>query len=145
MQGQPHFLTGDLPEFKVPQSPAKTEDKGKHVTEKVSKVRRRRYIAVGLVLSLTHMFYVAKGLDDIQMVYSGTSCRLNDALWSLHFGLPTVQHTLQSLLPGYFQCDMDAGEMFLNFHLHADLQLYAGVDVTHVRSPPGRSRRQEVG
>ena len=90
MQGQPHFLTGDFPEFKVPQAPAKTEDKGKRVMEKVSKVRRRRYIAVGLVLSLTHMFYVAKGLDDIRMVYNGTSCGLNDALWSPHFGLPTV-------------------------------------------------------
>ena len=111
----------------------------------MSKVRRRRYIAVGLVLSLTHMFYVSKGLDDIQMVYNGTSCGLNNALWSPHFGLPTVQHTLRSLLPGYFQCDMDAGEMFLNFHLHPDVQPYAGVDVTHVRSPAGRGQRWEVG
>ena len=65
MQGQPHFLTGDLPAFKVPQSPAKTKAEGRRVTEKVSKVRQRRYIAVGLALSLTHMFCVSKGLDNI--------------------------------------------------------------------------------
>ena len=66
----------------------------------------------GTFLSPTHMFYVCKGLNDIRMVYNGTSCGLNLALWAPHFGLPIVQHTLRALLPVYSQCDMDVGESF---------------------------------
>ena len=78
------------------------------------------------------MFYVDKGLTDIRMVYIGTSCGLNNVLWAPHFGLATVNHTLRSLLPGYHQCDMDVGEMFLNFPLHPIVRPYAGVDLTFV-------------
>ncbi len=45
--------------------------------EKVNKVRKRRYIDVGRVLSLTHMFAVPKGISDIRMVYDGTKSGLN--------------------------------------------------------------------
>ena len=44
---------------------------------KLDNVRQRRYIEMGLVSSLTHMFYVAKGMEDIRMVYNGTSSGLN--------------------------------------------------------------------
>ena len=45
-----------------------------------------------------------------------------------------MQHTLRSLRTGYFQCDMDVREMFLNFvWFNTPLRLYAGVDITHVR------------
>jgi hypothetical protein len=55
------------------------------------------------------------------MVYSGTSCGLNDVLWAPRFGLPTVKQTLRALLAGYCQCDLDVGEQFLNFPLRTDL------------------------
>ena len=145
MCGQPHFVVSDLPAFKVPQAPARSPGDGERMREKVSKVRQRRYIDAGPVRSLTHMFCVPKGLDDIRMVYNGTSCGLNDSLWSPHFGLPTVQHTLRSLLPDYCQCDMDVGEMFLNFWLHLNLRPYAGVDVTHVRNADGQGHQWEDG
>ena len=103
---------------------------------KVDKVRKRLYIEQGTVLSLTHMFYVRKGLNDIQMVYNGTSYGLNLDLQAPYFGLPIVQHTLGALLPGYSQCDMDVGEMFLNSHLHLDLITFEGVDITHIKSRP---------
>ena len=80
------------------------------------------------------MFPVPKGLLDWRMVYNGTSCGLNRALWAPHFGLPTMRHTLRSLMADYFQCDLDVGEMFLNFWLQCFLRPYAGVDVSHVRS-----------
>ena len=80
------------------------------------------------------MFYVPKGEDDIRIVFNGTSSGLNDALWAPHFGLPTVQHTLRSLMPGAHQADLDIGEMFLNFMLHDSLRQYSGVDLTHLRS-----------
>ena len=79
---------------------------------KVEKVRKSVYIDPGTVLSLPHMFYVRKGLNDIWMVYNGTSCGLDISLWEPHFGLPIVQHTLHVLLPGYSKGDMDVGEIF---------------------------------
>ena len=67
-------------------------------------------------------------------MYNGTSSGLNDAVWAPHFGLPYVTHTIRSLMPGYCQCDLDVGEMFLNFLLHEELQHLSGVDISHVRS-----------
>ena len=100
---------------------------------KVYKVIKRLYIEPGTVLSLTHMFYFRKGLNYIPMVYNGTSFVFNTALWAPHFGLPIVQHTLCPLLP---ECDMDVGEIFLNFPLHPDLRPFAQVDITHIKSGP---------
>ena len=92
------------------------------------------YIETGKVCSLAHYFHVPKGPDDIRMVYNGTGCGLNASLWAPHFGLPYVTHTTRSLMPGYCQCDLDVGDMFLNFLLHEDLKRMSGVDVRYVRS-----------
>ena len=89
------------------------------------------------------MFYFRKGLNDIRMVYNSTSCVLNIALWAPHFGLPIVKHTLRALLPGYSQCDMDVGEMFLNFPLRPDLRPFSGVDITHIKSRPDEEGRDQ--
>jgi len=113
--------------------------------KKLDKVRQRLYIEPGAVIILSHMFYVPIGLEDIRMVYNAASCGLNDTLWAPHFGLPTVQQTIRSLLPEYYQCDMDIGEMFLNFPLHTSLRPYAGVDITHVRGKRGKEEDWEVG
>ena len=109
------------------------------------KSRKRNYIQPGWVDSLLHYFCVAKGLDDIRMVYNGTGCGLNNSVWAPHFGLPTVRQTLRSLLPGYCQCDMDVGEMFLNFLLHEELMRMSGVDVGPVRSKDPSDTPWEVG
>ena len=105
--GQPHFLVGDLPNFHTPQRSPSSAEEGQVVSKKVNKVRRRLYIEPGLVRSLTHMFPVPKGLDDWRMVYNGTSSGLNRVIWAPHFGLPTMRHTLRSLMADYFQCDLD--------------------------------------
>ena len=135
--GQPHFLVKDptkLPAFQVPQAKPRTDRDLELVQAKIIPVRRRGYIGPGPVDSLIHYFYVPKGLDDVRIVYNGTGCGLNEAIWAPHFGLPYVTHTLRSLMPGYFQCDLDIGEMFLNYLLHDDLKRLSGVDVQHVRS-----------
>ncbi len=67
------------------------------------------------------------------MVYNGTSCGLNDILYALRFSLPTVRETLWAILPGFFQCNLDVQDQFLNFKLHRNLQEYSGVDVSQVR------------
>ena len=143
--GQPHYQVGELPAFTKPQDSAKKESDRVKMKKKLDKVRQRFYIEPGPVTSLSHMFYVPKGLEDIRMVYNAASCGLNDALWAPHFGLPTVQQTIRSLLPEYYQCDMDIGEMFLNFPLHTSLRPYAGVDITHVRGKRGKEEDWEVG
>ena len=68
------------------------------------------------------------------MVYNGTSCGLNDILYAPHFGLPTVPATLRAILPGFFQCDLDVRDQYLNYKLHKSMQEYSGVDVQGVRS-----------
>jgi hypothetical protein len=50
------------------------------VVEKLQKVRMRRYIAPGYVVSLTAFFQVPKGKNDIRMVYDGTVSGLNDSI-----------------------------------------------------------------
>ena len=61
------------------------------------------------------------------MVYNGTSCGFNPALWAPYFGLPIVQHNIRALLLVYSQCDMDVGQMFLNLPLQPDLRPFAGL------------------
>ncbi len=43
---------------------------------------------------------------------------------------------MRSLRPGYYQADMDIGEMFPNIILGEQLCPYSGVDMTHVRTTP---------
>ena len=98
------------------------------VKAKVLPVRQLGYIEVGRVGSLAHYFHVPKGPNNIRIVYNGTGCGLNAVLWAPRFGLPYVTHTTRSLMPGYCQCDLDVGDMFLNFLLHNDLKQMSGVE-----------------
>ena len=113
--------------------------------EKLYKACCLMYIEPGLVSSLSHMFYVSKGLKDICMVYNASPYGLKAVLWAPHFGLPVVQHSLQSLLPGYYQCDIDVGDMFLNFPLHKDICLHTGVDISHLQGKVGEQDRWDQG
>ena len=132
--GQKHFMLGKFHYFNKRQRGPKDEKDGPLIRKKVTGVRKKGYIEMGEVLSLIHYFYVPKGQNDIRMVYNGTSCGLNDTLWAPHFGLPCVRQTVRSLMPGYLQCDIDIGEMFLNFMLHDDLRALSGVDLKFARS-----------
>ena len=73
-----------------------------------------------------------KGLYGVRIVYNGTGYGLNDSIWAPHLGLTTVWHTLCSQLPGYSQCNLDIGEMFLNFLLNDTTKEVLGVDMQHV-------------
>ena len=133
--GQPHFLAGSFgPPYLRPQSKHKDPAKQELMRAKVVKVRRLGYIKAGAIKSGTSFFSVEKGATDIRMVYNGTSCGLNDILYAPHFGLPTVRATLWAILPGFYQCDLDVQDQFLNYKLHRSLREYSGVDVQGVRS-----------
>ena len=135
--GQPHFLTGPFPTYTAPQRAFRSDTERLQVKAKVDKVRARMYVEPGHVVGVCPMFPVEKPPDDIRMVYDGSKSGLNKVLWAAHFGLPVVAYTLRSLMPGYFQCDMDVGEMFLNFWLNKFLRPYAGVNVGPVRTQGG--------
>ena len=71
---------GKSPQFLRPQDPDKTKEGRTKTKNKAGKVRKRMYIETGIVLSLSHMFYVRKVLNDIWMVYSGISRGLDLAI-----------------------------------------------------------------
>jgi hypothetical protein len=60
------------------------------VIKKLLKARERRYIAPGLVKSLTAFFAVPKGEDDIRLVYDGSVSGLNLSIWVPRFFLTTL-------------------------------------------------------
>jgi hypothetical protein len=96
---------------------------------KVVQVHQRNYIRPGKVVSGTHYFCMDKGTSDIRMVYNGTSCGLNAHLHAPHYGLLSVKHMLRAFRKGYYQCDLDISEQFLNYKLHKSLRELSGVDV----------------
>jgi hypothetical protein len=90
----------------------------------------RRYFEYGDVASLTQFFAVAKGDEDMWMVYNGISSGLNARRWCPWFVLANINTMLRALEHGTYMGDIDIGKMFLNFILEARCSYLAGVDVT---------------
>ena len=101
------------------------------VPEKISKVRRLLYVAPAKVTSEIDVFCVPKGLDDIRLVYNGTSCGLNKILWAPWFSLPTITSHLRSIEAGSFMGDMDIGDCWHNFVLNESIQGLVGLNWSH--------------
>ena len=106
--------------------------------DKLTDVTNKGYIKIpsdqSIIKSLFDWFGVPKGDDDIRMVYNGTSCGLNQAVWATNFWLPTAKTAARSLSYNYCFMDKDLGEMFLNFPLHHSLAAYSGVDLTYFKN-----------
>jgi hypothetical protein len=126
------WIKDDLPNYSKKQKVSKEKHIRMKEQEKVQKVRGRRYIVKGKVISITSFFSVPKGKWDIRMVYNGTSCGLNDSVYAPWFALPTVDSHLRAVDIGTYMADCDIGEMFLNFMLDVNLRAYAGVDLTEL-------------
>jgi len=120
-----------LPHYQRPQKAPQQEDTFK-VAEKLWNVRMKHYIRAGPVLSLSHFFHVAKGEpgpdSDIRMVYNGTGCGLNYALWAPGFWMPTSASASRKVSFYSWMMDLDMGEMFINFPMDPKVRPYAGVD-----------------
>lgn len=85
---------------------------------------------------LISFFAVPKGLDNIRIIYNGTSSSLNEVMWVPRFLLPTLSRHLRQVGPQTYMADSDLGEMFLNFPLHWILKELCGVDLSqHVPLP----------
>ena len=98
--------------------------------QKIDKVCKRGYLEKGYVRSLINYFAVPKGEGDIRIVYDGTKCGLNQAVWSPNFYLPSVDSLLLNVSSKTWFGDMDLGEMFLNYILDEKNRPYTGVDVS---------------
>ena len=96
----------------------KDDNKREMIQSKVDKIRLTQYIDSGLVVSSIDVFDIPKGEDDIQLVYNGTSCGLNDVLWVPWSPLPTVDTHLRGVEAGIWMADMDVGDHFHNFMIH---------------------------
>ena len=132
--GSKTFIQSKLPNCQERQKPPRRKDTLNLVRDKLNDVRRKGYISDEnlVVKSVTSLFDVPKGDNDVRMVYNATSSGLNDAVWAPWFSLPTVESHLRAVDPGTFMVDCDLGEMFLNFMLDVNIRPYAGVDLTEI-------------
>ena len=125
-----YWVPGKLPNYKRPPRLSNDPVVINQMKTKVDKVRRRGYLRKGRVKSLINYFAVPKGTNDVRMVYDGTACGFNDAVWVPNFGLPTINTLLRGTGPNTWMVDLDIGDMFLNFMLHFLARTYVGIDIT---------------
>jgi hypothetical protein len=128
------WFQGDPPNYQRPQRGEKDPATRNRVIEKLDTVQKRKYIAPGLVTSLTDFFSVPKGKEDIRLVYNGTKSGLNQVLWVPGFPMPTTATIIRAIFAHSWMDDSDLGEFFLNFILHQVLRELAGVDLTLYRT-----------
>jgi hypothetical protein len=135
------WYKGSAPKHVFPQKDEPDPSKKEKIRLTLLKALARRYFEYRDVQSSTHFFAVAKGGEDIRMVYNGTSSGLNALLWCPWFALVTINTMLRVLEPGTYMGDIDIGEMFLNFILEARCIYLAGVDLTKYIEPLGDDPR----
>ena len=99
--------------------------------EKIGKVMKRRYLLTTdlPIKSFIKFFAVAKGEDDVRLVYDATANKLNKCVWVPSFWLPTIDSLVRACDVDTWMTDRDIGDMFLNFQLHASVIPFTGVDL----------------
>ena len=106
------------------------------IYEKIKKYVSRGYLEIKEEKSIKNFidyFAAPKGESDIRLVLNGTSCGLNNSVWTSNFWLPSARTMMRHLSYEYRSVDIDIGEMFLNFPLHPSLWKYSGMDLTPFR------------
>ena len=128
------YFVSEQPRCQDRQHPERDADSKRLMEEKLQKVVNRGYLDNDqVVVSLTSFFSVPKGDSDIRMVYDGTKCGLNGSVWVPRFYMPTLTSHLRTVVEGTYMCDVDIGEMFLNFMLHPTLRTLCGVDLSNYK------------
>ena len=126
------YFVSEQPRCRDPQPPERDPKTKRLIEEKLQKVVDRGYLSNDqVIVSLTSFFEVKKGDADIRMVYDGTKCGLNGSVWVPRFYMPTLSSHLRTVVEGTYMCDVDIGEMFLNFMLHPTLRTLCGVDLSN--------------
>ena len=105
-------------------------DTRKIVSAKITSIIQKSYLEFGPVNSRLHYFAVPKGDSDVRIVFDGTSCGLNEALWSPNFFLPTSRNASELLSFDSWMADADFSEFFHNFFCDEKIRCYSGVDTS---------------
>ena len=126
-----YWIPGKLPHVKKPQSHIKDPAIKSQMRNKIEKIITRRYLEPGNVQSLLVCFAVPKG-DDVRVVYNGTASEFNYAAWAPNFGLPNIETLIRGTGPDTWACDLDVGDMFLNFPIHPSARPFVGVDISQL-------------
>ena len=159
--GMKAWILKDLPKYRRA-APRPKPDTLALLLPKMRKILNRGYVTVsenpGSVRSKIDYFHVPKGyitvpadeeakargdhepttkIADIRVVYNGTSCGLNDAVWAPNFWLATPKSAARVLNYNYCGVDIDFGDFFLNFPLPEVFRKYSGVDMRHFKSGLG--------
>lgn len=128
--GMPIFVQSSLPRSDRKVKMPKFSDADRPlVAAKINGMIQKGYLELGKVRTSLHYFAVPKGADDIRIVYDGTSCGLNESLWSPNFFLPTARTAELLLSFGSWMADVDFGEFFHNFHMDERIRQHSGVNV----------------
>jgi hypothetical protein len=137
----PAWIHAMLPWFKKRAKTPKPED-AILLAPEFLKILERRYVVIPDsfqdIRSLIDYFHVPKA-EDIQPVYNGKKCGINDALWSPNFWLPFAIAALWLLDFGYVLVDIDLGEFFFNFPYPELLRQYLGYQFVAVHENFGGS------
>ena len=137
--GIPPYIFNPLPNNQPKTRPISAEHE-KQVFSKILVCIQKDYIILTsntLIQNYIDYFAVDKGATDIRVVYNGASCGLNTSLFASSFWLPTSKTITRFLSFGYKSVDLDIGEMFPNFPLHASLRPFSGVDLTQFKNRLG--------
>ena len=128
------FQKAPFPKYKRPPPRLISLDQRPLFFSKLIKFIQRRYIFrqfnTASVQSYVDYFAVPKGEDDLRPVFNGTSCGLNEALWSPNFFLPSASSLCECITYNYQMIDLDFGEMFLNFPSNKKMIAVSGIDLT---------------
>eukprot|EP00980_Cylindrotheca_fusiformis_P027010 scaffold18391_cov83-Cylindrotheca_fusiformis.AAC.3 len=127
-----------LPKFRAKNKPLKP-DVASCLADKVGDLLLKNYISPFrdelAPSSQIDYFAVPKVISpegeilDVRLVFNGTSCGLNDALWAPSFWLPTPDTALRKLHFASQMVDFDLGEFFLNFFLPYSVRPVAGINL----------------
>ena len=98
--------------------------------EKLRRMIEAKYFEEGWSRWDIRCFGVPKGLDDIRLVFDGTSSGVNQVVYIPSFFLATAWSLYRILVINAYQCDLDAGEFFLNCPLHLIIRAYCGVNLS---------------
>ncbi|KAI2508113.1 hypothetical protein MHU86_6286 [Fragilaria crotonensis] len=128
--GMRSYVQSPLPVGRRPKRVKANPEVRDMVVGKIEGMARRYYLESGHVSNSLDYFAVPKGDADVRVVFDGSSCGLNKALWSPNFFLPTASSAAMLLSFGTWMADMDFEEMFFhNFPMEDRLRKCSGVEV----------------
>jgi hypothetical protein len=110
------YIKGPLPKAKRMKPLQLPDDQLSLVASQMDGMLACRYLSIGPVKAVS-AFGCSQGTD-VRIVYNGTTCGLNEALWVPNFYLPSSKAAALLLTFSSWLADADYGAMFHNFFMN---------------------------